>query len=671
MATPTKNTGIFMVLQHCGKIFFTTVLLWFAMITSFAQDSRVQVHWDTSSINELLHQAKKITLSGKTDSARQLYLMIREQSQYLGYDYGIIKGEIGLGNVAINSGEYNEALNYYNTAIDKCNSAKAKMLLTTLHNNIGNIYTLKGNYEKSTEQYELALACVERYGSELALETIYNNLSIALNKLNRPLRSLFYLDKAEKLALENNNYFTLADIYNNKGSAYVELKNTERSAAFFNDAVLISKKYGYQNTLYSALVNLGIHYLNENKVKEAISKFEEADRIDANINSYYRNLKTLASGAAYLKDGNLAKAKPLLFESLEQAIALGNLRDQVTTHTLLAELYSAQRDFKKAFEHRSIELLLFDSLKKKETSYMVSEMEAKYNATLKDKELSKKHLTISRQSAALAMKNRWITGGVIFLAIIIVFAFLQSRNFRHKQRLKNEQFKLLEQQQKNIEMKSILDGAEKERIRLSREIHDSIMVQFSVVKMNLSIYAGTNPQQLTPEKLVPIVKQLDDATDSLRRTAHNLMPDRLIEDGLVEAVFYFCNNLQKSVRVSICFQPIGTIPPLSTLFELSLYRIIQELVQNVIKHAEATEAIVQLSCEHDLLSVTVEDNGKGMSDNNEDIGLGLKSIEARVNEFSGRFTIDTTPNVGTTVHLEFSVDAIRQISGINNKKIYS
>ncbi len=75
--------------------------------------------------------------------------------------------------------------------------------------------------------------------------------------------------------------------------------------------------------------------------------------------------------------------------------------------------------------------------------------------------------------------------------IIVILIFIQSRNFRHKQKIKNEQLKLLEQQQKNAEIKFILDGAEKERIRLSREIHDSIMVQFSVVKMNLSIYAGS------------------------------------------------------------------------------------------------------------------------------------------------------------------------------------
>ncbi|RYZ41878.1 MAG: hypothetical protein EOP49_28660, partial [Sphingobacteriales bacterium] len=202
---------------------------------------------------------------------------------------------------------------------------------------------------------------------------------------------------------------------------------------------------------------------------------------------------------------------------------------------------------------------------------------------------------------------------------------------------------------------------EQERSRLSREIHDSIMVQFSVVKMNLSVYTGSGPQDITPQKLIPIIKQLDEATDSLRRTAHNLMPDRLIEDGLVEAVFYFCSNLQRSVPVSINFQPIGTMPELPLSFELSVYRIIQELMQNVIKHALATEVIVQLSCGHDLLSITIEDNGKGIQPGYEQRGLGLKSIEARVHEFDGRFTIDSSPGVGTTAHLEFHVDTVKAL----------
>lgn len=667
MLSRLRKIKMYRTLRHSLAVILPAAgICLLCVISTPAQESGMQMGWDTASINQLLQQAKKVTLGGHTDSAAGMYRMAARQSLALGYDYGIIKSEIGIGNISINNGDYNAALKRYAEAMKQCTSARSKTLLTTLYNNTGNIYTLQGNYEKSAGQYELALQCSERYGSELPSETIYNNLSIALNKLNRPQRSLFYLEKAERLALESSNYLTLADIYNNKGAAYTELGDRKKSAECFDDAVLISRKYGYQNTLYSALVNLGIYHLNDNRVKEAIAKFEEADGIEANINSYYKNLKMLAGGAAYLKNKDYDRAAPLLEASLAQAQALGNLKDQATTHTLLAELNRATGNYRQAFEHKSLELLLSDSLKKKETAYIVADMEAKYGAALKDKELSKKLLTISQQSEALSRKNRWLAAGIVCCLMAVLLALVQRRSFRRRQRLKDQELRLLKERQKNVAMKSLLDGAENERIRLSREIHDSIMVQFSVVKMNLSVFAGANARLPAPGQLDPVIKQLDEATDNLRRTAHNLMPDRLMEDGLPEAVFYFCNNLQKSVPLHISFQPIGLLPPLPTAFQLALYRVIQELVQNIIKHAAATEAIVQLSCEDDLLSVTVEDDGQGMNAAHRR-GAGLKSIEARVHEFAGRLHIESTPGIGTTVHLEFSVEKINGTKDYTDK----
>src|SRR5690606_28799916 len=117
------------------------------------------------------------------------------------------------------------------------------------------------------------------------------------------------------------------------------------------------------------------------------------------------------------------------------------------------------------------------------------------------------------------------------------------------------------------------------------EIHDSIMVQFSVIKMGLSTWMGSGKRLLAPEEVRPIVHQLDEATENLRRTVHNLMPDMLREDGLVETLYFFCANVQKMVPIKILFQPIGSIPKFDTRFELGIYRIIQELIQNTIKHA--------------------------------------------------------------------------------------
>ena len=169
---------------------------------------------------------------------------------------------------------------------------------------------------------------------------------------------------------------------------------------------------------------------------------------------------------------------------------------------------------------------------------------------------------------------------------------------------------------------------------------------------------GDGKRLLSPEDVRPLVRQLDEATENLRRTVHNLMPDMLLEDGLVETLYYFCGNVQKMVPIKVLFQPIGTIPKCDSRFELSIYRIIQELIQNTIKHAKASELIVQLSYQAGLLSATVEDNGIGMDSNKATRGAGLKSIAARVGNLAGSIEIDSRQGIGTTVHLAFDMDKV-------------
>lgn len=209
------------------------------------------------------------------------------------------------------------------------------------------------------------------------------------------------------------------------------------------------------------------------------------------------------------------------------------------------------------------------------------------------------------------------------------------------------------QQQKILEMKALLEGEENERVRLSREIHDDIMVQFSVIKMGLSTWLGQPAKDRKTEDINSTMTQLDNATENLRRTVHNLMPDVLWDEGLVDALYFFCDNLQKSVPVRFDFQPLGIIPGFEPGFELSVYRIVQELLQNVIKHARATEVLVQLSYDESMFGITVEDNGIGMQKNELNSGMGLKSIANRVNSFAGSMEVESKIGVGTSIHLQF------------------
>jgi len=123
---------------------------------------------------------------------------------------------------------------------------------------------------------------------------------------------------------------------------------------------------------------------------------------------------------------------------------------------------------------------------------------------------------------------------------------------------------------------------------------------------------------------------------------------------LSEALEYFCHNLQKGMDMNIQLQLFGIQPRLQPWYELSLYRIVQELVQNVLKHAAAKNVIVQLSFENRLLAVTVEDDGVGMADTTK-AGFGLKTIRSRMPHMKGTMEMESKPLVGTTVHLEFDI----------------
>lgn len=199
-----------------------------------------------------------------------------------------------------------------------------------------------------------------------------------------------------------------------------------------------------------------------------------------------------------------------------------------------------------------------------------------------------------------------IAGSVVGIALLSGIFFVFYRNVRQKH-------KVLQQEKEIDKLRAAMNGEEQERIRIARELHDGIMVQFSSVKMNLgSILRRMEGHERTDE-LHEVISQLDNATQELRRSAHNLMPDMLLAEGLSGAVRYFCSSLRQSSGITIEFQQYGEVREIKPEYELMLYRIIQELVQNAIKYAAAGQIIVQLDATENLFTITVEDNGAGLT----------------------------------------------------------
>jgi signal transduction histidine kinase len=218
--------------------------------------------------------------------------------------------------------------------------------------------------------------------------------------------------------------------------------------------------------------------------------------------------------------------------------------------------------------------------------------------------------------------------------------------------------KQLEQQQQVISLQSMINGQEAERTRVSRDLHDGLGGLFSTIKMYLGSLQQEMPSLSGKALFNKSYSMVDTAAEEVRRIAHNMMPQVLLKLGLINAMEDVCANIRAAKLLNVKMEVHGMDIRLNPTTEIMLFRIMQELLNNIIKHAQATEAIIQFVREENRLSVIVEDNGKGFNTLEvEKTGhAGIATIQSRVAYLNGKLTIDSQQDVGTTVMMDFLIN---------------
>ena len=198
-----------------------------------------------------------------------------------------------------------------------------------------------------------------------------------------------------------------------------------------------------------------------------------------------------------------------------------------------------------------------------------------------------------------------------------------------------------------------MQGEEKERNRIAKDLHDGIAGMLVAVKMHLNALIDERKELKELEHTGKIITLLDDAYGEVRKTSHNLMPEVLLKHGLDEALKRYCHNISSQNKLIVEYDSWGNIKRFKSSFELSIYRIIQELVTNIIKHSKASRALVQISVQDHILSVDIEDNGIGMESEASVDGMGLHSLERKIKTMDGKLHTISSSNAGFGVYMEF------------------
>ena len=278
----------------------------------------------------------------------------------------------------------------------------------------------------------------------------------------------------------------------------------------------------------------------------------------------------------------------------------------------------------------------------------IASSEVKYQTALKDKERQRNlYIAIALGGSLLA---------------VTIFGFLIYKNTKRKQRIA-EQEKALEIQKKEKILKdqelnaidAMIEGQEKERQRLASDLHDSVGATLAAAKLQFDHLSNNKEKINTMEELfVKTGALLDQAYSEVRSMAHLKNSGVIAKKGLLPAVEKLAKNASTTDGLQIEVQDFGLTEKLEGSLEISIFRIIQELVTNIIKHAQASEANISITQHEDTIAIIIEDNGRGFNtriQSNND-GMGLSSIEKRIEHLEGSLEVDSTPGRGTNILID-------------------
>ncbi|HZY35147.1 MAG TPA: sensor histidine kinase [Mucilaginibacter sp.] len=312
-----------------------------------------------------------------------------------------------------------------------------------------------------------------------------------------------------------------------------------------------------------------------------------------------------------------------------QAIAYTDLQNSATVE--LSNLFQQTGDYQQAIAWFKKHQELAAKLANENSSTKIAALQTKYENTQKENRILQQQFEITR-------RNYWVAGiGIVLgLSLLLTYFYFQSNKLK----------------QQNIATTAIIETEEKERKRIAQDLHDSVSQTMMAAKINLTVVGNEMPflndaQKTRFEKAINLV---DEGFKEVRTISHNMMPQALLESGLALVVKQFIENIENdSIKVNLFSK--GFEEHFDDTTETILYRILQECVNNVLKHADASRLDISLIRDENSISLTIEDNGRGFdaADKEKYNGMGLKNLQNRVNFIKGKIEIDSHPGGGTLV----------------------
>jgi two-component system, NarL family, sensor kinase len=515
---------------------------------------------------------------------------------------------------------------------------------------LGNIEYDRNDYAKALEFYLSAAPKFEKANDRKGLSGDYIWIGNVFNEgLHQFDKAAEYFNKSLVLAVQLKDSSLISYNYNNLGQAYYFAKNYSEALRYYELSKNIKESLQDERGLGNAFGNISNVFFERQQYDSALFYNTKA----FNIRQKQNDKKGMATSYANVANIYLKlKNYPAAFENYKNAIALGTEIDFkepiIESYNGLSNYYEVTGNATEALNYYKKYKVENDSIFNSDISNQLSTLQTKYETT-------KKQQVIESQQFELTKKQYWLYGSIGFALLLLLLGYSFYRRYKLKQE-KRLQLEVMKQQ--DLATKAIISAEENERKRIAGELHDGVGQMMSAAKMNLSaieneIVFKDEAQKINFDKVIGMI---DESCNEVRSVSHQMMPNALLKSGLATAVKEFIDKIDSRI-IKINLYAEGLNERLDTDVETVLYRVIQECVNNVIKHSGANNLDISLIKDADGISATVEDNGRGFdaADKQKFEGIGLKNISSRVMFLKGTVEFDSSPGKGTLVAIHVPI----------------
>ena len=582
------------------------------------------------------------------DSALMFGTEALKLSTDLKYNKGIAQAFNDLGILYIDKADYKKASGFLREAMkirEKLNDLQG---MASLYNKLGIIDQKQGRLKEALENQISALKIYRQLHQDKWIGYSLNNIAIIHQNLGNLDKSLEYHKMGLEYRLKMKDTVGEANSYSNMANLYAKMRDTTLSLVYYEKAISLARSLKNEEIISGNLGNMANIYMGKREFQRAINLFSESLEIRERLGDLKGISSTLSRmGTVYTETGRYRQAQSALTRALAIAAKISVIDEKLSALLAFAKLKALTNQPDSAFVLMKIYSATKDSVYDERLHQQILDVQTKYENQKLEQDLQL--IKNEKEYAEVTLKQQKTQ---LWLLVFVFISFTGAGIFlfyRHQQQQKAavDAEKILQQEAR---MSAVLQVQEDERRRIAKELHDGLGQTLSAIKLN---FQSLSQKAIVPDYLPDFNKlewMLDNANVEVRSISHQMMPKELEQFGLIAAVDEMLRINLENTNLKYCFEHNGNTERIGNETELALFRVLQELVNNVIKHSKANMLNVQIIKHSGHIVLNVSDNGVGFDvDRYEKKGIGLLNIASRIDGIKGHLHYESALGIGTTV----------------------